>query len=651
MNNILFSSWGGRIIDNRGKEPQSYESVDHITLPEYFNEKEKIKALMGWDGIILRSTEVDILDLYHAYLEANYDHSKTCDKCNYCKTGWKEQLEVLQDIFNGEATEEDLEFLESTAEAIMDAGKCTIGKAGPVPLLQALKYFADDFSRAINGEKTTTDSKYYTKLTAPCMESCPIHLDIPKYVELIKDAKFAESLDVICERLPLPGVVGRVCYHPCEQNCRRAHVDEPISIRALKRFVADNELSKGQEPESQITPSKKTGKAAIVGAGPAGITCAYHLAMKGHQVTIFEKQPVAGGMMTVGIPQYRLPRDIVDIEIQHLKDMGVEIKTGVDIGQDITIEQLREEGYLTVFLSIGSHECKNLNIEGEELEGVYPGVDFLHDVNLGKKIDLGNRIAVIGGGNVAVDTVRTLRRLGAKDPFIVYRRSIDEMPAHEQEIEECKEEGIRIHPLTVLKRIKGENGRVKAIECIKMVLGEPDESGRPRPIPIEDSEFVIEVDGVIPALGQESDWACLDAGCACTLSDWGTIDVNPFTMRTDDPEIFAGGDAVTGPKSLIEAAASGRKAAISIDRFLNHLPVEPDEEDHFNKLFESIKVYNLDEQIGKKIDILNRKQPPKLQFENRLSTFDEVEQCFSSSDAVAEAERCLRCYHVITVAV
>ncbi|RLC32099.1 dihydropyrimidine dehydrogenase subunit A [Candidatus Woesebacteria bacterium] len=651
MNDILFSSWGGRIIDNRGKEPQTYESVNHVTLPEYFNEKEKIKALIGFDGIILRSADVDIIDLCQAYLEANYDHAKDCDKCNYCKTGWKEQLEVFQDIFNGEATEEDLEFLESTAEAIIDAGKCTIGKAGPVPLLQALKYFANDFARAINGKKSATACKYYTKLTAPCMEACPIHLDIPKYIELIKDAKFMESLDVIRKRLPLPGVVGRVCYYPCEQNCLRAHVDEPISIRALKRFVADDELSKGQEPEYQVTPSKKTGKVAIVGAGPAGITCAYHLAIKGHQVMIFEKLLVAGGMMAVGIPQYRLSRDIVDIEIQRIKDMGIEIKTGVDVGKDITIEQLRKEGYLTVFLSIGAHECKNLNIEGEELEGVYPGIDFLLEVNLGKKIDLGDRIGVIGGGNVAVDTVRTLRRLGAKDPFILYRRSIDEMPAHEQEIEECKKEGIRIHPLTAPKRINGENGKVKAIECIKMVLGEPDESGRPRPIPVEDSEFVIEVDGVIPALGQESDWACLDPGCACTLSDWGTINVNPFTLRTNDPEIFAGGDAVTGPKSLIEATASGRKAAISIDRFINHLPVEPDEDDHFKKLFESIKVYNSNEEIGKKIEILNRKQPPKLQPETRLSTFDEVEQCFSSSDAVAEAERCLRCYRVITVAV
>lgn len=651
MDDILFSSWGGQIVDNRRKEPQAYESVDNVQLPEYFKQDEKILALLGWEGIIIRSTEIDIIDFLREYLEANYDHAKACDKCNYCKTGWAEQLEVFQDIFNGEATEEDLEFLESSAEAVIDAGKCTIGKAGPVPLLHALKYFADDFSQALGGKKPVTTGKYYSKLTAPCMDACPIHLDIPRYVELIKDAKFAESLDVIRQRLPLPGVLGRACYHPCEQNCRRANVDEAISIRSLKRFVADHELSENKGPEYQVTPSEKTGKVAIVGAGPAGIVCGYHLARRGHQVTIFEKQAVAGGMMAVGIPEYRLPRDIINTEIQLIKNMGVEIKTGVDVGKDITVEKLRKEGYKPIFLSIGAHECKNLGIEGEKLRGVYPGVDFLREVNLGKKMALGNRIAVVGGGNVAVDAVRTARRLGAKEAFMIYRRSFREMPAHEEEIEECKEEGIQIQTLANPKRIIGENGEVKAIECVKMTLGEPDESGRPRPMPMEGSEFIIEVDGVIPALGQESDWACLGPECACTVSDWGTINVDPFTLQTGDLDIFAGGDAVYGLKSLAEAAASGRKAALSIDRFINNLPPEPDNDDYFDKLFESIRVYNPNEKIRQKIETLERRQLKKIPQETRISSFDEIEQGFSNPDAVAEAERCLRCYRVVTIAV
>jgi NADPH-dependent glutamate synthase beta subunit-like oxidoreductase len=650
MNDIIFSSWGGRIVDNRGKDPKAYESVDHVALPEYFKKDEKIKALFGWGGIILRSPDVDLLDGIREYIEANYEHSKTCDKCNYCKTGWKEQLEVFQDIFSGDAREEDLEFLASTAEAIVDAGKCTIGKAGPTPVLHSLKYFGDSFKQALSGKKPERTHKYYSKLTAPCVDACPIHLDVPKYVELIKDAKFDQSLNVIRERLPLAGALGRACFRPCEQNCRRANVDKSIAIRALKRFVADQGLQSKQPPQVRIIPSPKTGKVAIIGSGPAGITCAYHLALKGHQVHVFEKLSVAGGMMRVGIPPFRLPEDVTNTEIQLIRDMGVGTQTGMDVGRNITIEQLRKQGYQAIFLSIGAHECKSLGVEGENLDGVYPGVDFLREASLGKRIPLGKRIAVIGGGNVAMDAVRTARRLGAREAFIIYRRSLEEMPAHEEEIEECKEEGILIHVLTNPKRIIGENGKVKAIECVKMTLGEPDASGRPRPIPVAGSEFILEVDGVIPALGQESDWACLGPECACTLSDWGTLNANPFTMQTDEPDIFAGGDAVSGPKTLVEAAAAGKKAAVSIDRFLNGLPVEPDNDEYFDRLFASLKLYDPREVI-KKVETRERKDPARLSAEKRISNFDEVEQGLSSPDAVAEAERCLRCYRVVTVVV
>ena len=653
MNDIVFSSWGDRVVDNRGKEPHAYDSVDHVPLPEYFKKDEKIKALMGWDGIVLRSTNVDILHLCNAYLEAVYDHAKTCNKCNYCKTGWQEQIEVFQDIFDGEATEEDLEFLGSTSDAIMEAGKCSIGKAGPVPIIQALKYFANDFSQAISGKQSQETGTYYSKLTAPCIDACPIHLDIPKYVELIKETKFAESLQVIRERLPLAGVLGRACYHPCEQNCSRANVDEAISIRLLKRFVADHELSENRTPDFPVSADEKTGKVAIIGGGPAGLTCAFHLAQRGHKVTIFEKLPVSGGMISVGIPNYRVFKDIVDKEIQFIKEMGVAIRNGIEVGKDIYTEQLREEGYQAVFLSIGTHECKTLGIEGEDLKGVYPGLDFLRKVGLGKNsdIDLGDRIAVIGGGNVAIDAVRTAKRLGAREPFILYRRDIAEMPAHVEELTQCKEEGIQVQTLTNPVRILGENGKVKAIECVKMTLDEPDESGRPRPVPVENSEFSIEVDGIIPAIGQESDWACLGPECACTLSGWGTINADFHTTQTDDPHIFAGGDAVTGPLSLVGAAASGRKAAMSIARYINGLPVEPAKDDYFHDLFKSIKVYDPNEEIPRKIEPSDRKKPTFQSPESRISNFDEVEHGYSTPNAVSEAERCLRCYRVVVVAV
>jgi formate dehydrogenase beta subunit len=377
MTDIIFSSWGGEIIENRGDETQNQASIKDLDLPEYFKQDEKIKALMGWKGIVLRSPEVDVIDLCRAYFEAVLAHSKTCDKCNYCKTGWEEMLEVFEDMANGEATGEDLEFLQSAAEAIVSNAKCSIGKSGPAPLFHALKYFADDFSQAVSGEKQITKGTYYSKLTAPCLDACPIHLDIPKYVELIKDAKFAESLSVIRERLPIAGIVGRVCFRPCEKHCRRGNLDEPISIKALKRFVADHELSEQKEPEYEITPAENTGKVAIVGAGPAGITCAFHLARNGHEVTIYEALDEPGGMSAVGIPDYRLPRNILQGEVQQIQKMGVSINYGQTIGDDLTLSQLENE-FDAVFIGIGAQDSTKIGIEGEdsEYQGFIPGLAF-----------------------------------------------------------------------------------------------------------------------------------------------------------------------------------------------------------------------------------------------------------------------------------
>jgi heterodisulfide reductase subunit A-like polyferredoxin len=471
------------------------------------------------------------------------------------------------------------------------------------------------------------------KGTAPCKATCPAHISVQGYVALAAQGKFLEALKLIKEENPLPAICGRVCHHPCESVCTRAGVDEPVAIDFIKRFVADLDLNSDARYVPEIK-EKKEDRIAIVGSGPAGLTCAYYLAIEGYQVTIYEKLPVAGGMLSVGIPEYRLPRDIINAEIQIIKDMGVEIKTGTEIGKDFTIEQLREQGTKAIFLGIGAHECKSLGIEGEDLEAVYPGVDFLREVNLGKKIGLGDRIAVVGGGNVAMDAVRTARRLGASEAFIIYRRSYEEMPANEEEIEECEEEGIQIHTLTNPKRIIGENGRVKAVECIRMTLGEPDESGRRRPVPVEGSEFTMEVDGVIPAIGQESDWACLGPECACTLSDWGTMNVDPLTLQTEDADIFAGGDAVTGPKTVIEAIEAGKQAAISIDRFIRGVNLREGRE----KEWEAVQDVRTEG-----YDRIPRTQMPRLSPDKRLDNFDEVQLGFSEAETVAEAKRCVEC--------
>ena len=469
--------------------------------------------------------------------------------------------------------------------------------------------------------------------TSPCRASCPAHVSVQGFIALMNEGKYREALELFKKDHPFPGICGRVCHHPCEEVCTRTEVEQPLAIQHLHRFLADWDMAR----ENYYVPEKKEAKnekVAIVGSGPAGLTCAYFLAIEGYQVTVFEKFPVLGGMLTVGIPSYRLPRDIIEAEIQVIKDLGVQFKTGVEIGKDITVAQLRKEGYKAIFLGIGSHECKLLGIEGEDLEGVYPGVDFLREVNLGNRISLGNRVAVIGGGNVAMDSVRTALRTGSSNPFVIYRRSMEEMPASEDEIEECRDEGIEIMPLTNPIRVISENGKVKAVECIKMELGEPDESGRRRPIPIEGSEFTMEIDTLIPAIGQESDWACLTDECACTLSDWGTLRVDPVTFQSDDPDIFAGGDAVTGAATVVEAIGAGKEAAISIHRFIQG----EDLHENRQKSWEGIQ-----DVPTKGCENIPKEKMPHLDPAERMKNFNEVQLGFGEEQVRKEANRCLAC--------
>ena len=469
--------------------------------------------------------------------------------------------------------------------------------------------------------------------TAPCRATCPAHVSVQGYIALISAGKYREAVELFKKEHPFPGVCGRVCHHPCEGVCTRKGVDEPLAIMNLHRFLADWDQESGQ-PFRPTKKDPRPEKVAVIGAGPAGLTCAYFLALEGYAVTVFEKLPVLGGMLTVGIPAYRLPRSIIEAEIETIRALGVEFKTGVEIGKDFTIGELRREGYKAFFLGIGSQLCKALGIEGENLKGVYPGLDFLREVNLGNRVNLGDRVAVIGGGNVAMDAVRTARRTGSAHPFIVYRRSLEEMPANAEEVEECRDEGIEIMTLTNPVRVIAEGGRVKAIECLRMRLGEPDRSGRRRPEPIPGSEFTLEVDALIPAIGQESDWACLTEECACSLSDWGTLRVDPVTLQSGDPDIFAGGDAVTGPRTVVEAIGAGKEAALSIDRFLQGQDLRQGRPVSWEGVSD--------------VPVEGRTRMARTTMEHapadrRIQNFNEVQLGYREDQTRREAERCLAC--------
>jgi len=469
--------------------------------------------------------------------------------------------------------------------------------------------------------------------TSPCKAECPAHIDVQGYVSLAAKGKFQEALELIKEASPFPSICGRICPHPCESACNRGGIDDPVANHAIERFLADLDLNTTKRYMPKIKEKKKD-EVAIIGSGPAGLSCAYYLAQEGYQVTIFEKDTEPGGMLTAGIPSYRLPREVVNAEIQLIRDMDVTIKTGVEIGKDTTIAQLREEGFKAFFTAIGTQACLELGIEGENLEGVYGGLDYLRQINRGESVKLGKNVAIVGGGNTAMDAARSARRSGAKNAFILYRRGLEEMPANAEEIKECQEEGISIKTLTQPLRFIGENGWVKVIECIKMKLTEPDESGRPKPEPVPDSVFTMEVDAVINALGQEADWACLTSECACTLSNWGTINVDPLTLQSDDPDIFAGGDAARGPRTVIEAIADGKQAAISIDRFILGRDLRLGRDQVFPTITDPQKeVYN-------KID---RVQMPCLDPQARIKSFDEVQKGLTEEMVLEEAKRCISC--------
>jgi len=461
----------------------------------------------------------------------------------------------------------------------------------------------------------------------PCRAACPAGVNAQGYVALISQGKFKEALEVLRRTMPFAGVCGRVCTHPCELECERGKVDEPVSIRALKRFMSDYEMKVGRKKATPIERTKED-RVAIIGSGPAGLACAYDLIRDGYPVTVFEAAAKSGGLLRYGIPEYRLPKKVLDNEISYIKELGVEIKTNAPVKK---IEDVFKQGYEAIFLATGAWESVKMGIPGEDAKGVIHALDFLKRVGLGAKVSLGERVAVIGGGNAAVDAARVARRLGAKEVSIVYRRSRAEMPAEANEVDAAEEEGIKLNILSAPVKVLTKGERVTGMRCIRMELGEPDASGRRRPVPIKDSEFDMDVDSVIMAVGQAIDKTALPKELEYT--SWGTLAVDQVTLQTNVEGIFAGGDLVSGPADVIAAIAAGKEAAISVDRYLRGVDLKAGRPAPITRVKEVSK-----EGVTPKA----RHSIPTLDPQKRKG-FAEVELGFDEKTAIEEAKRCLNC--------
>jgi len=675
VSKVYFSTWNGELINNIGKPEQEWEESAY-NLPAQYDDHRDSKAFIGWDGVSLFNADVDVIRLAMEYAAQYQEYSEACGRCAPGRWGGRILYDLLDKIARGEGCVADLDHLKEIGKSMQLTSKCEIGKTVPNPIIDLMVHFEAEFMACINEQKASkhyNDSiGYIAKITAPCTDACPAHVDIPAYIEGVRDLRFDDSLEATRQTMPLAHVCGRVCPHPCEDACRRTNLDEPIAIMALKRLGADWETDHGYDFFHPMEKKPMSGKkVAVVGAGPAGLTTAYYLAAEGVAVDVYEELPVLGGEVTVGVPQYRMPWDKYLQDIECVRDMGVNFI----LNHRVSADEMREfeTSYDATMIASGTRISKKVYCDNErpEIKGYWGAIDFLDWVNLYEKFDIktpqkvqeqqmlptdhvdltGKTVACVGGGFTSMDVVRCAIRAGAKKVVMIYRRDEQTIIRNTtyEEYHEAVEEGVEFYFHSAVSEMKDENNVLKSLIIDKFELVPPPDGGRAELVKIEGASYELEVDYLIPAVSQAADLKFIPSEWELEMTSWGTLKTNGKDYMTSRKGIFASGDCEYGPMTIVNAVGQAKRGASVMARYLENgeITLSDDEimEDHLRKL----KVYNKKEKVTGWLAGLARQHSEVVDVDIRKFNNMEVNLGFTQDEAMSEADRCMRCYYIAMV--
>lgn len=643
-----YGVWDGKVHDFRSAKDGGFE-VDLAGLDDFAPDN-PTKAFFANRGFLILDPDTSLTEALSQYM--SHAAGESCGRCTPCRVGTQRMRDLLKSVANGSAEAGVLDELQELAEQVTSTSLCGLGQTCARALLDALRHFRDELNPVSPAQAIFQHSFAYT--TAPCIEACPSKIDVPKYIDGVKGGKFDFALGVILEKYSMAATCGRVCVRFCEDACRRAGAEGAVGIRMLKRYAADQALANDRLKFTR-NPVQHNKRVAVIGAGPAGITCAYKLLLDGIQVDVYDAQKSSGGMASIGIPSYRLPKDVVKAESEDIiRQLGGNFCYGKVLGRDFALDTLLASGYDAVFLGYGASQGTTLGIRNEELrpEGYTSGVDFL--LNVHKHVEYGEPFAVegdvvvVGGGNVAMDCVRSARRMGAKSVHLVYRRTREDMPAEHDEIHAADEEGVIFHCLVNPSGLVIENGKLQGVELMQMRQTELDAKGRRGVEPIPGSESFMKCDLLIAAIGQQVDKNALQPEEGVARDRWNCITVNPDTLETSRRGVFAGGDCVLGPQTLVNALDHGERAAASIRDYLLSGEVHLTPAFRMQKLLAQNHLLE-GECLNNPVIQRPRKPVPERDAAERITNFSEVDGALAKEDAYEEARRCLRCYRIYSI--